>query len=78
MYFLLGLLFSLALSACAPKPMLVDTLGRTCYLGIVGVQDIDTVKVWAPKVLPGDVLIARECDEMNTEVILNEIRRDTR
>ena len=74
----LGLIIGVgSLSACTVRlpPNAAD--GRPCYLGIVTEASVAAVRQWASDAKVGDLLIARSCDDSQTEETLNDVRRMT-
>jgi len=75
----MGLIAGLVSFSGCTAPLLPsgDDGGRNCYLGMVSAKDVPTIRLWAPKAEPGDLLVSQSCDEMQTEELLNDIRRMT-
>lgn len=75
----MGLIAGLVSFSGCTAPLLPSAAddGRNCYLGVVSAKDLPMIRVWAPKAEPGDLLVSQSCDEMQTEELLNDIRRMT-
>lgn len=63
--------------ACTTKLPPSEDDGRGCYLGVVTQEHLTTIRAWASDAKNGDLLISRQCDDRNTEQLLNDIRRMT-
>lgn len=64
-------------SACTKRLQPNADDGRGCYLFVVQPETLAAVQVLVPAAKNGDLLISRACDDANTELILNDIRRMT-
>jgi hypothetical protein len=77
----MGVIFGLlifgtvSLNGCTVKLPPNGADGRPCYLGIVTEATLSITRQLASDAKVGDLLISRQCDDSQTEEILNDVRR---